>query len=161
MSRRRRLVPVLALFTAATVAGPAGSAAAAPGCPSVDRDWAAAGPFGVTTQQSGAGHTIYRPVALGECGTHPVLLWGNGTGATPAVYDTLLRHFASHGFIVAAANTTWAGSGTAMLGGLDYLTRQNSTAGSVFNGKVDLSRARTAPTRRCGARRSTSRGRPT
>ena len=138
--------------TAAVAFGPVGQAAgsepATPSdvdaasltCPSVGTAWAEMGPFSVTTQKSGVGHTIYRPAELGGqgCGTHPVILWGNGTGVNPSAYDSLLRHFASHGFIVAAANTTWAGSGTAMLGGLDYLTRQNSTSGSVFHGKVNL-----------------------
>src|SRR3954468_3041397 len=110
------------------------SAQTADGCPSVNGNWAASGPFAVTTQQSGAGQTIYRPSALGTlgCTTHPVVLWGNGTGASPSNYDALLRHWASHGFIVAAANTTQAYSGKEMVAGLDYLAAQNQTTGSVF-----------------------------
>ncbi|MBN1170962.1 MAG: hypothetical protein JXA67_02205 [Micromonosporaceae bacterium] len=50
---------------------------------------------------------------------HPVIIWGNGYGTTTSAYDGLLKHFASHGFIVAAANTTNAGSGTEMLAGID------------------------------------------
>jgi len=34
-----------------------------------------------------------------------VILWGNGTFTTPALYDGLLRHLASHGLIVAAAES--------------------------------------------------------
>jgi Chlorophyllase enzyme len=119
-------------------AGPA-AARTTSGCPSVDGDWAGAGPFAVTTQQSGVGHTIYRPSRLGSrgCSTHPVVLWGNGTGTSPSYYDALLRHWASHGFIVAAANTSQAGSGQEMVAGLDYLAAQHQTPGSVFSGRVD------------------------
>src|SRR2546423_3878098 len=128
----------LAAVILAVGAAPAG-AATADGCPSVNGNWASSGPFAVTTQQSGAGHTIYRPSSLGTlgCTTHPVILWGNGTGATPSFYDALLRHWASHGFIVAAANTGMAYSGKEMVAGLDYLAAQNQKPGSVFLGRVD------------------------
>jgi len=128
----------LAPMLLAIGAVPAG-AATADGCPSVNGNWAGSGPFAVTVQQSGAGQTIYRPSALGTqgCTAHPVILWGNGTGTTPKNYDALLRHWASHGFIVAAANTRNAYSGKEMVAGLDFLTAQNQTAGSVFLGRVD------------------------
>ena len=78
--------------------GAAAPAGAAP-CPSVGSNWAGAGPFGVTTQQSGVGHTIYRPSQLGSlgCTSHPVILWGNGTFGVTTAWDGLLRHWASHG----------------------------------------------------------------
>ncbi|SDE00147.1 poly(ethylene terephthalate) hydrolase family protein [Actinokineospora iranica] len=109
-------------------------------CPSVGQNWSADGPFAVTEEASGVGHTVFRPTDLGGqgCGKHPVVLWGNGTGATPKAYAGLLRHLASHGFIVAAADTKSAGNGTAMLAGLDYLTSENGKAGSAYAGKVDL-----------------------
>src|SRR4051812_19225649 len=129
---------VLAVVVLLVGVAPAG-AATADGCPSVAGNWAAAGPFAVTTQQSGAGHTIYRPAALGTlgCTTHPVVLWGNGTGASPSNYDALLRHWASHGFIVAAADTRNAYSGQEMVAGLDWLVAQNGTAGSGLPRKGD------------------------
>ncbi|WP_245573995.1 chlorophyllase/cutinase-like alpha/beta fold protein [Amycolatopsis nigrescens] len=122
----------LALVPAAHAAEPSA------GCPSVGKNWAAPGPFAVTAEAGGTEHTIYRPSELGGCGRHPVLVWGNGTGASVSVYEPMLRHFASHGFIVAAANTAWSGSGTEMRAGIDYLTQQNGSAGSVFHDKVDL-----------------------
>lgn len=67
-----------------------------------------------------------------------MILWGNGTGASPSTYGSLLRHFASHGFIVAAANTSNAGSGDEMLDGLDNLTDFNDQAFSRFHEMVDL-----------------------
>lgn len=42
-------------------------------------------------------------------------VWGNGTGAVPAVYAPLLRHLASYGFVVAAADTPFSGTGKEML----------------------------------------------
>ena len=130
------LVPVLGvgLF----VAAPGEADAQSPGLPPVGTDFAAAGPFQVTVQNDPA-HTYYSPTALGQGGIdHPIVLWGNGTGTTPAVYDGFLRHLASHGFVVAAANTSNAGSGNEMLAGLDNLTRFNGQSGNRFFGHLDL-----------------------
>jgi hypothetical protein len=102
------------------------------------------GPFVVTTTSPNGTTTIYHPTNLGQGGVrHPVLLWGNGTFTSPSQYDGLLRHLASHGFIVAAATTSNAGSGQEMLAGLDYLTTANGQAGGKFNGKVDLGKVGT------------------
>jgi dienelactone hydrolase len=110
------------------------------GLPSVGTAFGARGAYAVSVVRA-AEHTFYHPSAMGTNGLrHPVILWGNGTGTTPSAYDALLRHWASHGFIVAAANTSNAGSGAEMLRGLDQLTALNATAGSPFQGKVDLSR---------------------
>src|ERR687894_1974916 len=87
------LAPVLAvgLFTAV----PRGAEAQTPGLPPVT-DFAATGPFAVTVQTD-AEHTYYSPATLGQGGIdHPIILWGNGTSASPSTYDGLLRHLASH-----------------------------------------------------------------
>src|SRR5688500_20303758 len=67
--------------------------------------FSARGPFSTVVETPAfSGCTIHRPSTLGQNGvTHPVILWGNGTGATPSTYSALLSHWASHGFIVAAA----------------------------------------------------------
>ncbi|SMD18890.1 poly(ethylene terephthalate) hydrolase family protein [Kibdelosporangium aridum] len=139
MRRWTTLAGLIATVAAAVVGiAPAASAAA---CPSVGGNWAGPGPFAVTQASNGAGTTIFQPTGLGSlgCGTHPVLLWGNGGAATPQNYVPLLTHFASHGFIVAAYEAQSADP-KFLLSGLDYLTQQNSTAGSPFAGKVDLAR---------------------
>jgi hypothetical protein len=82
--------------------------------------------------------TFYYPATMAAGTTYPVIIWGNGTFTQPSWYDGLLRHWASHGFIVAAANTSNAGTGTEMLAGIDNLTTKNNTAGSPFYHKVDL-----------------------
>jgi hypothetical protein len=103
--------------------------------------FSAAGPFATTRQAGGSTCTIFRPTTLGQGGvTHPVILWGNGTFSSPSNYAAFLTHLASHGFIVAAANTSNAGNGSQMLNCLAFLTTQNSTSGSVFLGRVDLAR---------------------
>lgn len=92
-SRLRRagvFVGAVALLVAAT--GQAEAAPVAQSCPSVGHNWSGTGPFLVTEQQSGVGHNIFRPTNLGDCGKHPVILWGNGTFATPSSYETLLRY---------------------------------------------------------------------
>jgi hypothetical protein len=99
------------------------------------------GPYAVTTQTDSV-HTIYSPTNLGSlgCTKHPIILWGNGTFTQPSWYDGLLRHLASHGFIVAAANTSNAGTGQEMLQGIDKLRGFNEQGGNRFNQKVDLDR---------------------
>jgi hypothetical protein len=109
-----------------------------PGIPSVGSRFAQRGPYRVTVARE-ATHTYYSPTTLGAAGVrHPVIPWGNGTNTSPAIYDALLRHLASHGFIVAAANMAGA-SGEAILAGLDNLSRYNNQAGHRFYGVVDTS----------------------
>jgi hypothetical protein len=141
-TRPRRPLRLLLTLAMAAVAvfgvAPAPAGAQSNGCPSVGTNFAGTGPFAVTVQAESA-NTYYSPTQLGSngCTRHPVILWGNGTGTTPSVYDGLLRHFASHGFIVAAANTTNAGSGTEMLQGLTQLTTWSNQSGHRFFQRVD------------------------
>jgi len=98
------------------------------------------GPF--ATVQAGIGAcTVHSPAQLGQGGvTHPVIIWGNGTNASPATYQALLSHFASHGFVAAAANTSSAGNGTAMLACLNTMTSENARTASRFFQRVDVTR---------------------
>jgi hypothetical protein len=136
--RLHHLLLALALAVGLFALVPGGAGAQSPGLPPVGTNFAAPGPYAVTVQNDAA-HTYYSPATLGEGGVdHPIILWGNGTGTTPPVYDGLLRHFASHGFVVAAANTSNAGSGNEMLAGLDNLTAFNGQSGNRFFGHLDL-----------------------
>lgn len=96
-----------------------------------------AGPHPVDDKDEGA-CTIFAPATLE--GRHPVILWGNGTNAPVVSYAPFLRHWASHGFIVAAAKSGQAGSGRDLLGCLDRLAARDAEAGSFFYGHVDLTR---------------------
>ncbi len=89
----------------------------------------------VTSERGGASCTVYRPTTLNN---NAVILWGNGTGASPSSYGALLRHWASWGFVVVAANTTNAGTGTEMRACLDWL-QSSSLASRVNLNKVGTS----------------------
>jgi len=137
---RRRLVLLVLLVGVGVVALPTGGQAQTVGFGSVGTAFDRTGPFAVTVNAESA-HTYYAPTTLGAGGLrHPVILWGNGTFNTPSTYDAYLRHLASHGFIVAAANTSNSGSGREILAGLDNLTTKDRTAGNRFAGKVDVGR---------------------
>jgi hypothetical protein len=104
--------------------------------PSVD-DFSQPGPFAIL-EENPAGCTVFRPEPLGAGGLrHPLIVWGNGTTAWPALYREGLEHLATHGFIVAAANTSNAGSGNAMLDCIDWVVEQNETSGSDYEDNVD------------------------
>ncbi|MEU5876366.1 acetylxylan esterase [Spirillospora sp. NPDC047279] len=152
MQRKRRLalLPAAALLglaaltavpgtsSAATSAAAVPSAAVAGQIPSVGKNWGSPGPYEVQVDIEVV-HTFYYPKAMGQNGEkHPIIIWGNGTGAVPGIYSSLLRHWASHGFIVAAANTPTSNFAISMREGINVLERRNADPGSVFHGKVDV-----------------------
>jgi hypothetical protein len=102
-------------------------------------DFTSDGPLTATSADvTSVSCTIYQPTQLGSSGClNPVIVWGNGTFNTPASYDALFKHFASHGFIVAAADTSNSGSGMEMLACLTYILGQNMS-GSTLQGHVDV-----------------------
>ncbi|MFN3581426.1 MAG: alpha/beta hydrolase [Pseudomonas sp.] len=111
--------------------------------PSVS-DFARSGPFATTAGNEGPNCRVYRPRTLGQEGRrHPIIIWGNGTGSTPTTYRALLEHWASHGFVVAAARTSNAGTGTAMISCLDYLVQQNGRATGTYAGNLNVNRVAT------------------
>ena len=95
-------------------------------------DYARSGSYTTTSHSGGGSCTIYRPRNLTN--NHPVILWGNGTGGSPTTYAAGLHHWASWGFVVAAANTSNSGSGREMLSCLDWLSR------SSIQANLDLSK---------------------
>jgi hypothetical protein len=101
-------------------------------------DFAAPGPFTTTSGAEGPACTIFRPDPLGADGRkHPIIIWGNGTLASPPIYAPVLTHWATHGFIVAAANTSNAGTGNEMIACLEYVLDQNTISGSPYFGNVN------------------------
>ena len=135
MKLHRPLVAALAVTATLAFVAPSGEAAQVAPAAAATTDWAAPGPYAVTVEV-GLNSTYYRPSRLD--GKHPVIIWGNGTGAFPGVYSGLLRHLASHGYIVAAANTAFSNSGKEMLAGAAWLRLENGRRGSAYYGKVDL-----------------------
>jgi pimeloyl-ACP methyl ester carboxylesterase len=103
-------------------------------------NWGAPGPY-ATAVEIGAVNTLYYPRDIASSDRrHPVIVWGNGTGGAPLVYRELLLHWASHGFIVSAANTPMSNLGISMRAGIDALARRDADPSSIFHGKVDLTR---------------------
>jgi hypothetical protein len=136
---------------AAGAGGTAGGGVAGAGGSPLDPvdDYAAPGPFRTTTQENtgpDGTYTIVRPQTLGEDGfLHAPITFGPGTGMQVSQLSGLLQRFASHGFVVIGRQLT-GGPGDAvtrmrMTAGLDWIIEQNSTAGSVFEGKLDVTRA--------------------
>ena len=104
-------------------------------------NFSAPGPFTVASKEEGPDCTVFWPEKLGEGGLkHPIILWGNGTRSRVPAYTPMLKHWASQGFVVAAANTNSAGSGKPILDCLDYLTAQSRTDGATFKDKLDLTK---------------------
>ncbi|MFI6706113.1 alpha/beta hydrolase family protein [Nonomuraea sp. NPDC050478] len=126
---RRLLIPLLLVLTLGTA--PASAATT---------NWGAPGPY-ATAVEIGAVNTLYYPRDIaGSDRRHPVIVWGNGTGGAPLVYRDLLLQWASHGFIVSAANTPMSNLGISMRAGIDALAQRDADPSSVFHRKVDLTR---------------------
>lgn len=111
-----------------------------------------AGPFETVTEMNvgplaGEGEdgepvafTLFRPADLDESGRcHPVITWGNGTGSSPSLYGVLLKHLASHGFIVIASDSPNVADGDPppMVAGVTWLLEQNADSASPFYGRID------------------------
>jgi len=143
LARTAAMTATLLLSSAAFATNPGspGTPPDTPGSPfpSVS-NFASSGPYSTTDSREGSCR-VYRPRTLGQNGVrHPIILWGNGTGTTPTTYGSLLRHWASHGFVVAAANTTNAGTGTDILRCLDLMITENNRSFGTFAGKLNVGR---------------------
>jgi dienelactone hydrolase len=100
----------------------------------IEATYSAAGPFSVAVT-SVTGYQIFHPGKM--AGNHPIITWGNGTGAPTISYNALLRHLASWGFVVVASNSTMTQNGQEMIGGVDYLIAENKKSGSKFYNMLD------------------------
>ncbi|MFC4261068.1 alpha/beta hydrolase family protein [Marinobacter lacisalsi] len=94
-------------------------------------EYASSGSYATTSDSAGMNCTVYRPRDVPDGA--PLILWGNGTGGSPSTYGEGLEHWASYGFVVAAANTSNAGSGEEMLDCID------AVRGSSYGSNVDFS----------------------
>lgn len=134
-------VSLLLLLT--TVASPAaiGSTPDARTLP-IERKFQAGGPWSVTTAKgvadvAGSKVDVWYPTDLGRDGfRHPIVTWGNGTGAVPNQYAHLLAHFASWGFVVVASEHTNTGTGKEILATANWAVSQNEKPSSVFFHKL-------------------------
>jgi dienelactone hydrolase len=107
------------------------------------------GPF-KTSSENNTGpdgtYTIVRPETLGKDGfLHAPIIFGPGIGGSVESMMNLLQRIASHGFVIIGRRLD-AGPGNPennrrMIAGLDWLIKQNTTAGSMFEGKLDVEHA--------------------
>jgi hypothetical protein len=100
------------------------------------------GPFGIMeTDNVGPGnnYTVIAPMPLGQDGVkNPIFVFSPGAGGTPALYQTLLNHIASHGFLLISYNSTAQASD--MTAAIDWIVSQSTTQGSPYYGTVDTSK---------------------
>ena len=105
-------------------------------------DPGAAGPFTPTeTQNTGpsGNYTTIAPMELGQGGIkNPILVFGPGAGAWPAIYQTLLNHIASHGFVIVAYNST--PQGPELQTAMDWIVSESTRQGSIYFNKVDTTK---------------------
>jgi dienelactone hydrolase len=84
------------------------------------------------------GYRIDHPEPLGANGlVHPIVVFAAG-GGFPENYDTLLRHLASHGFLVLTYAAT-SDDGQGVVDGIDWLLAQNALSSGMLSGKMDTS----------------------
>jgi hypothetical protein len=141
---RRRLVTLAALtavisLSAVFVAPPAQAAN------TIEQQFNVAGSFGAVSTQTvtvnGNGYKLFYPTTLGANGYHhPIITWANGTSANPDNYTGLLNRLASWGYVVVASTSGTTGPGTLVVAGAQWMVAQNTTAGSIFNGKLDTTK---------------------
>ena len=123
-------------------------------CPRSNGNLAEPGVYTVATLPGGPDFTIYYPKEMDGVCKYPFVAWGNGFGVSDVTtYDPMLKHLASHGFVVMASHSALADGGFVHREGLDYMIKQNATAGSPFYGKIAVDKGATAGHSRggCGA----------
>ena len=142
-ARRARLAA--ALLAVLLLAAPAGITACDPGTAyPVQAAYTPPGPYATTTGTvTGAAgdvvYDLYYPASYSSLGfKSPIITWGNGTAGKPAMVSDFLGHLASYGFTVIASTSGWTGSGKQIDAAAHYMAAQNSVAGSVFDGQLDV-----------------------
>lgn len=114
-------------------------------------DYSKAGPFKTTTNANvgpNNNFTIFRPEPLGENGfKHSPIIFGPGILTTASLYNALLTHLASHGFVTICVNSLSGGPNApanldTMKMGLEWLIAQNDQPGT-YQGKLAVGRAAT------------------
>lgn len=129
---------------APSVGGSDGSGGAGPVLPPVT-DYSQPGPFETEVEQSvgpNNGYTVFRPTELGKDGfLHAPIIFGPGIGQQVSVHTTMLRNFASHGFVVVGSPVLNGGPGDAgnrmkLQDGLRWILEENGKAGSKYEGKL-------------------------
>lgn len=116
----------------------------------IERKYFADGPSEVLRSTSAEpcdrrGHLcdLWYPADLKRGKPRAVVLWANGTAdapVEPVVYDYLLTHLASWGFVVIATRDPKTGFGDTILDSLSYLKREASNPRSSVFRRIDFSK---------------------
>ncbi|NLT09954.1 MAG: hypothetical protein GXY08_10680 [Ruminococcus sp.] len=81
---------------------------------------------------------VFFPEAMYETDEkYPVVVWGNGTFASPSLYYELLSQISAGGYIVVANTDRFCGSGESESASVDFIIAENGNADSIFYNKVD------------------------
>jgi hypothetical protein len=84
-------------------------------------------------------YTTIEPKELGKGEIkNPILIWGPGAGSTPAIYQTLLNHIASHGFVVVSYNST--PQGPELNTAIDWIVSESKRQDSKYFATVDTTK---------------------
>jgi pimeloyl-ACP methyl ester carboxylesterase len=141
---RRAALAVALAAVGFVVVHPAATAATRP---PVDARYAVNGPATgvhevVVDRATGAAvYEVFAPKDLGPPGTrHPIVTWGNGSFAHPVEYDALLRHLATWGFVVVAADTDQSGTGDEILAATRAVLSRDANPRSRFAGHLATDR---------------------
>lgn len=94
---------------------------------------------GTNNPTMGQGTVIY-PTELGKEGIkHPIVAWGSGSGIQGGdAYAIVTDRIASYGIVV--YNSFQSNNGSELIAGIDWLIQENSTSGSMFEGKLDTTK---------------------
>lgn len=124
-------------------------AACVPNSPTgmIEKKYYANGPWPVTVvigvlccDSKGNLFDVYYPTNLGASGfSHPIITWGNGTGAVSNNVAYFLKHMASWGFVVIATQDHATGSGQTILDAANFLVSANANPASIFYSKLNIS----------------------
>lgn len=112
----------------------------------VEKTYADAGPSSVSSLRKDSGETtfseytvFYPSNLLADDGkTYPAVVFSNASNAPVGVYEPILKHLASWGFIAVGNDDKQSGNGTPASQTLDFLLGQNSAKGSELRGHVDV-----------------------
>ncbi|KOY15315.1 poly(ethylene terephthalate) hydrolase family protein [Paenibacillus xylanivorans] len=110
---------------------------------SVEEKFALPGTYEVDTleikdEQGEKLYRIYSPQSTDVL--HPLIVWGNGTGALPDNYDELLRHLAGWGFIVIDTYSQTTGTGKEIMAAIEYMLSENEATVSPFYKRIQKDR---------------------
>jgi Chlorophyllase enzyme len=113
----------------------------------IETKYYANGPFATTQTRSAApcdskGNQcdIFYPSDVTSSTTRwPLVVWANGTAATPDKYTYWLRHLASWGFVIVATRDQQTGFGNTALDSLAYMQGEEADPASPFYHRIDFS----------------------